>query len=516
MNDLTTHPTGEPPKGGELVAAQGPVAVDTFAGRVHVHWNPDAALTPLGQLPFFIDYLKTADLFDPWVEACPMTWTSPNAPNKRDVLGTVMLSILSGHQRYAHINALRSDGVNPELLGMEKIVSEDSVRRAFLKVDEAPAVHWLQNHLLQVTAPLWQIPWVLDIDVTVKTIYGAQEGAMVGYNPHKPGRPSHTYHTYLFSPLRLVLEVEVQDGKKGASKHSAPGLWALLERIPRQCWPALIRGDKDWGTERNMQQAEQRGMAYLFKQRLTKNTQRTIERLLTEASWSNAGSGWQGTETRLRLQGWSRDRRIVVLRRRLQRELMSEQRDRADPQQLRLSFTEVQENFALYEYAVLVTSLEEEIPAIAQLYRDRADAENPFDELKNHWGWGGFTTQDLKRCRLMARTTALIYNWWSLFVRLADPKKHTEAITSRPLLLSAIGRRTRHANQIQLTITASHAEAQFAERQYRRIAALLNSLRINAEQFNPMQRWCRILSEALIKYLQGRQLSPPPWLSAPG
>jgi hypothetical protein len=32
---------------------------------------------------------------------------------------------------------------------------------------------------------------------------------------------------------------------------------------------------------------------------------------------------------------------------------------------------------------VLVTSLEEEALALAQLYRDRADSENPFDELKN-------------------------------------------------------------------------------------------------------------------------------------
>jgi hypothetical protein len=399
---------------------------------------------------------------------------------------------------------------------MEKIVSEDSVRRAFMKADEAAAVEWLQNHLLRVTTPLWQVPWVLDVDVTIKTIYGSQEGAEVGYNPHKPGRPSHTYHTYLFSPLRLVLEVEVQGGKKAASKHSAPGLWALLERIPRECWPALIRGDKDWGTEPNMQQAEQRGVPYLFKQRMTKNTRRTIERLLVEAKWNDAGSGWEGTESHLRLQGWSRERRIVVLRRRLQRDLMVEACDTANPQQLQLGFTEVQENYALYEYAVLVTSIDKDIIAVSQLYRDRADAENPFDELKNHWGWGGFTTQDIKRCRLMARTTALIYNWWSLFVRLADPDKHSEAITSRPLLLSAIGRQTRHANQVRLHITASHAEADFAERQYRRIAAFLNSLKVNAEQLDPMQRWCRILSEALIKYLQGRQLSPPSWLPAPG
>jgi len=51
-----------------------------------------------------------------------------------------------------------------------------------------------------------------------------------------------------------------------------------------------------------------------------------------------------------------------------------------------------------------------------------------FDELKNQWGWGGFTTQDLARCRLLAGTVALAYNWWSLFVRLADPEHHREAL----------------------------------------------------------------------------------------
>ena len=34
-----------------------------------------------------------------------------------------------------------------------------------------------------------------------------------------------------------------------------------------------------------------------------------------------------------------------------------------------------------------------------QLYRDRADAENAFDELKNQWALGGFTTQDMNRCQ---------------------------------------------------------------------------------------------------------------------
>ena len=512
MNELVTHPQGDE-KNQALALISGPVAVDTFGGRVHVEWNPQAAVTPLGQLPFFIEFLKVSGLFAPWVEQCPLGWDSPNAPRKRDVLGTALLSILSGHQRYAHINALRGEGVNPALLGMRKVVSEDSVRRGFSKMDEKDGVAWLQHHLERIYAPLLSEPWILDADVTVKPLYGHQEGAVRGYNPHKPGRPSHTYHTYLMANLRLVLEVEVQDGNQTASKYSAPGLWALLSRLPREHWPVLIRGDKDWGTQGNMARAEQEGLDYLFKLRLTQNVKRLLERLMRGNDWVNAGQGWQGADAQVRLSGWSHARRVVVLRRAVKRSLAVA--DQSQPQQLRLSFTELADDVAVYEYAVLVTSLKHEIVTLAQLYRDRADGENSFDELKNHWGWGGFTTQDIKRCRFMARTTALIYNWWSLFVRLANPDQHTEALTSRPLMLYAIGKQTQHAGQARLTISSSHVQAESVEATFRRIAHFFKTLSATAEHLNPVQRWCRILSLALVKYLHGRQLQPPAWLPAP-
>lgn len=111
-----------------------------------------------------------------------------------------------------------------------------------------------------------------------------------------------------------------------------------------------------------------------------------------------------------------------------------------------------------YEYAVLVTNSHYEILGLGQLYRDHADAENAFDELKSQWGWGGFTTHDLHRCQLAARAVALIYNWWSLFVRLANPQARREAITSRTWLMSAVGRRTEHAGQTTTTLAGLHAD----------------------------------------------------------
>jgi hypothetical protein len=197
----------------------------------------------------------------------------------------------------------------------------------------------------------------------------------------------------------------------------------------------------------------------------------------------------------------------LVLRRKLDRPLLLV--DRVEPAQPLLSFAEVGPDREVWEYAALVTSLDSEILTLGQLYRDRGDCENTFDELKNQWGWGGFTTHDLKRCRLLAGSVALIFNWWSLFVRLADLDHRPEAITSRPLLMQAIARQTQHAGQVTLTITSTHGERHKARRAYLRIADFLTRLRQTAEQLDPVQRWYRILSEALKRYLKGRQLDPP-------
>src|SRR5258708_30821720 len=136
---LVVHPEGENPE----VEAWSAVA-DTYAGRVHVEWDAAAPVTPFGQLPFFIEYLKQGGLFDGWVADCPLTFSSPNAPRKRDLLGTVLLSVLAGHNRYAHITTLRCDAVNPRLLGTTEVVSEDAVRRGLANIHHAARLRWLQ------------------------------------------------------------------------------------------------------------------------------------------------------------------------------------------------------------------------------------------------------------------------------------------------------------------------------------------------------------------------------------
>jgi hypothetical protein len=104
--------------------------VATLGGRFHVRWDEGGSATALGQLPFFAEFLEVSGLFTRWLGGCPMAYTSSNAPESVDVLGTWMLSILDGQRRYAHVTGLRGDEVAPQILGMNKIISDESLRRA--------------------------------------------------------------------------------------------------------------------------------------------------------------------------------------------------------------------------------------------------------------------------------------------------------------------------------------------------------------------------------------------------
>ena len=167
----------------------------------------------------------------------------------------------------------------------------------------------------------------------------------------------------------------------------------------------------------------------------------------------------------------------------------------------------------LWEYAVLVTDVAYPLESIGQLYRDRADAENAFDELKNQWGLGGFTTQDINRCQTVARACALVYNWWSWYCRAAHPTGRLEAITSRPLLLAAVGKAASHANQTTLYLTPLHGRADVLKRLIANIGAALQHVRAAAEQFKDLDRW-----GCLLRYISDRiaQPRPPPGLPATG
>lgn len=505
--------------------------VATLGGRFHVRWDEGGSATALGQLPFFAEFLEVSGLFARWLGGCPMAYSSPNAPEAVDVLGTWMLSILDGQRRYAHVSGLRGDEVAPQILGMNKIISDESLRRALAHLAPnqakpysaeeraaraaqlAKSTAWMDTALSESSREALRKPWILDVDTTIKLLYGHQAGAEVGYNPTKPGRPSHTLHTYWIGNLRLVLDVEVQGGKAIAGKYSRPRLRLLLERLAVEERPVLVRGDIAFGNEGMMAAMEEIEQRYLFKLKQTAGVKRLIERLWRRSDWQGVGQGFDAVEAELQLAGWTRARRVVVLRRRVKSSLVAEASNEST--QPELQFLDHSERAKLWEYAVLVTNADYATEAMGQLYRDRADCENGFDELKNQWGWGGYTTQDLERCNLSARAVALIYNWWSWYVRLAHPKTRLEAITSRPMLLAGVGRLTEHAGQSRLLLTLSHAAGDQIKAMIVNVRKGLDHVLASAPQLPKAGRWPALVRYIADKIINARPKASPPTPVAP-
>ena len=518
-----------------LEQATGIQRVSTPGGKFQVRWDEEGSATALGQLVYFAEYLDVTGLFERWVEGCPMSYTSPNAPEVRDVLGTWLLSILDGQRRYAHIAGLRGDAVAPQILNMNKIVSDESLRRALAhlapcvgkrcseeerlkrEAQLAKSMAWMEASLAESTSEALCTPWILDCDTTIKLLYGHQDGAEVSYNPRKPGRPSHAIHTYWIGNVRMVLDAEVQSGKSHSAKHSLPRLRSLLEELPPEKRPRLVRGDCAFGNETVMVEMETLIQSYLFKLRQSAGVKRLIERQWTRDDWCDVGQGFYAVEAELKLTGWSKTRRVVVVRRSVKGSLMAEAKAsvKSKKQQQSLQFAEAQQPVNIWEYAVLITNTDFDLDAIGQLYRDRADCENGFDEMKNQWGWGGYTTQDMERCNLSAKAVALVYNCWSWYVRLAHPKTRLEAITSRPLLLAGIARLTHHSGQARLLVTITHAADNQVKSMIANIRKGLDHILQTAPQLPKQDRWKSLIRYIVAKIIAVKsQVQQIPLLSA--
>jgi hypothetical protein len=158
---------------------------------------------------------------------------------------------------------------------------------------------------------------------------------------------------------------------------------------------------------------------------------------------------------------------------------------------------------------VLVTSLDEKAfpsQGMPRHYRDRADAENNYDELKNQWGWNGFTSRKLKPCRLMANLVALFYNGWNLYVCFYDAVHHREAIRSRPMLMAGVGRQTQSGGRRTVRVSLVHEKGDDIARAVTQISNELQQILFITERWTLDERWTLLLTRLLRHWLGGKWL----------
>jgi hypothetical protein len=231
----------------------------------------------------------------------------------------------------------------------------------------------------------------------------------------------------------------------------------------RAAW--LNRGDSGLGHEAVMawHEAGPARARYLFKLKLTANVRRALH-ALPETAWQGPGAAgvWQVAEARVRLHGWTCERRVVFARK-LQGQT---------PALAQGQFWQA----VKHELAAYVTNLDEPTAnawQVQALYRERADAENVFDELKNQWGFNGFCARSRRVRALAARLLLRVDNLWSLFVRLLEPSRPIEAAGSRRWFLVIAARLVESGRQKTRQISGQGRWWELLKTGYTRVAQWL-------------------------------------------
>lgn len=416
------------------------------------------ALTPFGGLVPWAAYTKHIGIIEQLAKACPVKRTSPNAAPVYDVIQSFMLTALTDGRRFSHIERLREDPTIPQLFGMESVVGDDTVRRFFKSVDPVLGAEWIARS----AKPLWGAlpdPIILDWDSTVQPKYGHQEGAEIGYNPGKPGRRSFHPLLGVVAGTRLCPVYRFRSGDTVTATQWHEAMRDAERWLgDRRVW--LNRGDLGLGHDAVMAWHEEAPARpkFLFKLKLTSLVRAALH-AVPEVDWQGPSvlGAWQVAEGKLQLTGWKAARRVIF----------SRQLQGLVPSEKSGQFWDLNK----HEFAVYVTNLpDSHNPWLIQtMYRDRADTENVFDELKNQWGFSGFTAKARATTELAARLLLVVYNLWVLFVRFIVPQQHTEAKRGRRWFLLIAARLVQSGRQKEVQISIRGGWAQQMRTGYLRL-----------------------------------------------
>lgn len=482
--EISLHPEGE--NGFEFKF--------TPSGGTYHLVASDEQLSSYGGAVAWDHFLERTGLVQSLSKEYPLLRTSPNATPVADILKGVMLNFITGGQRFAHIRRIQDDRALAQIMGFSRgrVNGEDAFRRLCKTLTKEQARSWMSvgEELIYKAMPS---QWIADWDSTVITKYGTQEDTEIGYNPQKPGRRSLHPLICVVAGTRIALHMRWRPGNTVSATDWVEAMEEVYKHPEARCQLKLNRGDIGFGQEKIMAWHEKReGSApkYLFKLKKTPNLRKAIAKVTWPEWQSNARYGIeQCAEISLKLSGWSTPRRVIVTRK------LSPANPSAQDQ-----FWDVADE-EIHAYVTNLTVEEADATQIVLLYRKRGDAENVFDELKNQWGFAGFSSQNAVVGECAARLMLIVYNLWSMFVRvITDRDGHTEAITSRYELLMIPARIVTSGRSKTVKLAVGEKFRTFLKQAYRRLERWLGSTAPQLIMYNSTPPgWSLFLSSVTTK-----------------
>lgn len=376
----------------KLVLDETPKAVSPFGGLASL-------ISFLSQIGFGAQVHKHMPFAEP---------LSNNAIPLAHSLTAFMMSVVVGAQRFAHCEWLRADRVLHAMLGMPRYPSDDTIRNFFLRFS--------QGHVETFWRPLWR--WLLrlvkcpaggfsmDLDSTVFCREGNQQGAKKGYNPKRKGRNSHHPMLAVLAEAHFILHGWLRSGNTGAARGIVPFLQEALSLLPEGTWIRTIRADSGFFEEALLSFLEERALPYIVVARLTTTLKRKCAGI---KDWTVIDEHYAVGEFTMKLQGWSKERRFVVVREQIREDKAAVGRKLID--------------VPGYTFRVWVTNRKENAMELWRDYNGRACVEQRIEELKNDLAADGFCLQPFFATESAFLAVLFTFNLLSLYQHQTTPTR---------------------------------------------------------------------------------------------
>jgi len=344
------------------------------------------------------------------------------ADNSIYSLGTIitilLMGLIRGAKHISHLNYLGQDHGLARLWNWVRFPVETTIIRTMNLFGQSEVTRL--NDIFQIIRQkVWDKTWfgkvTVDLDSTVRTIWGHQEGAAIGYNPLHKGKLSYNPLVAFIAETREVLLGWLRPGDAFSANGAVEFAKEAFARLPKQVWRIVVRADAAFFGGAFLDFLEHQGCLYIIKCKI-RNYREMAEK---HAHWRRSGVNRWTAFFSLALPGWKKPRRFVAVR------IQTGWRDEDS------LFGPIPE----YEYQLWVTNMDKSVNNSEEFYNQRATSENYFAQGKGQMGWAGMLTQHFWTNDALFQLGLMAYNlivWFKLrFLPKGDQGQEVETFRSR-------------------------------------------------------------------------------------
>ena len=419
-------------------------------GKVHMPATATGLTSQAGLIPV-IKFLQRIG-FEKTVNQTVPHQRGDNADYQlTDGIFLTLVGMIGGAGSIAKLCGVWSDGALRKIAGWIKFPVETTIGRLFKEVTEKQTSQFESlNHRLR--GQIWRmanragvskvrlnrVQWV-DIDSTVDSVCGTQEGAAKGYNPKKKGALAYHPQLAFLAGSKEILQAWFRTGSAYTSNGIVEFVKQLLAHLPNRM-RIIVRADSGYFVGALLDLLDAYGHGYLIKVKL-----KNLVALLTRQQWTAiAGQpGWEQCTFDYRCGEWKITRRFVAVRQR--------QPQKESPQLDLLETTE-------YDYFCYVTTEALSPWQTHKKYGERATCETWIEESKGQMGMGKIRTASFLANAALFHCAVLAYNTlrWMAIMSGSRTLRQWEPETIRTYLVRVAGKLLTGNGQLTVKTSDNH------------------------------------------------------------